>query len=55
MIMRSRYRRRLPHMFNALALVLASAVLFTPKIENWPTQPQLIVTLFAPVQAAGAH
>ncbi|WP_157959582.1 hypothetical protein [Devosia submarina] len=55
MIMRSRYRRRLPHVFNALALVLASAVLFTPKLDSWPTSPQLVVTLFAPLESLGAH
>jgi hypothetical protein len=42
-------------MFNALALVLAGAVLFTPKLDNWPASPQLVVTLFAPLESLGAH
>jgi hypothetical protein len=55
MFMRSRYRRRLPHTFNALALVLASVVLFTPKLDSWPASSQLVVTLFAPIQHPGAY
>ncbi|HEY0034727.1 MAG TPA: hypothetical protein VGB81_15810 [Devosia sp.] len=47
MIMRSVRRRRLSQLVNATALVLAGAVLFTPKLETWPS-PELVVMLFAP-------
>jgi hypothetical protein len=47
MIMRHVYRRRLPRVLNALALVLAGTILFTPKLDTWQP-PELVLMLFAP-------
>jgi hypothetical protein len=55
MIIRSIHRRRLPRVLNAMALILIGAVLFTPKMDSWPTSPELVVTLFAPIDTPAAH
>ena len=47
MIMRSVRRRQLFQLVNTLALVSAGAVLFTPKLDTWPS-PELVVMLFTP-------
>lgn len=55
MIMRSVHRRRLPRLLNTLGLMLLSIVLFTPKMDSWPTDANLVVTLFAPSTSAPAR
>jgi len=55
MIMRTIHRRRLSRVLNASAIILLGAVLFTPKMDSWPTSPELVITLFAPIEATAAQ
>jgi hypothetical protein len=55
MIMRTIHRRRLTRALNASTIILLGAVLFTPKMDSWPTSPDLVITLFAPIEATVAH